>query len=224
MPASQVDPSSSADATANKTRRLQLRRQLRARRRALSTNQQALAARRLQRLLCRQPVFWRSRHLALYLPNDGEIDPRPLLLAALALGKTCYLPVLRGANYNSLYFVRFRPDTPLQRNRFGIPEPRTGGRRLAPALLDLVLMPLVGFDRRGGRLGMGGGFYDRTFAFRQRRASHKPVLLGLAHSCQEVDALPVAAWDIPLDAIVTEHQIIPCRAASAARDFISLPD
>ena len=97
-----------------------------------------------------------------------------------------------------------------QKNRFGIREPVDQKQHQVPAWrLSLVLMPLVGFDPQGNRLGMGGGFYDRTFAYRTRRKTWPgPTLLGVAHHCQKVSALPVASWDIPLDAIITDEQWI----------------
>src|SRR5690625_5462302 len=143
-----------------------LRQEMRARRRNLSPEQHQRAAHSLSNHLVRLPAFGRSRHLALYLPNDGEIDPGPLTLAAWRMGKRCYLPVLHPLDDRRLAFVRYEADTALRPNRFGIREPdfrRTS--RLAPEQLDLVLLPLVAFDRTGDRLDMGGGLYDQTFAF-----------------------------------------------------------
>src|SRR5687767_13746260 len=99
----------------------------------------------------------------------------------------------------------------MRRNRFGIPEPT--GRRCAPQQLDLVLLPLVAFDRRGARLGMGGGFYDRTFAFLRVAGRRKPRLVGLAHHFQEVAQLPREPWDVPLAAIVTERGWVSVKTA-----------
>jgi len=178
---------------------------MRQRRRALSPRQQARAGEQLCQQLVRSPLFWRVRHLALYWPNDGEINPLPLAERAWAMGKHCYLPVLRPWQPRRLWFLRWEPQQTLVPNRFGIPEPPLKtGRRLGAQHLDLVLMPLVAFDRGGGRLGMGGGFYDRTFAFK-RRCNTGPRLLGLAHSCQEVEALRRDNWDIPMDAVVTDQ-------------------
>ncbi|WP_111641405.1 5-formyltetrahydrofolate cyclo-ligase [Marinimicrobium alkaliphilum] len=189
----------------------QLRRQLRARRNTLSTQQQRRAADRLARHLGRHPWLMRSTHIALYLANDGELDPQPLLERLWLMGKHVYLPVLQPLTARQLWFVRYTPTTPLRRNRFGIAEPDPKrSPRLAAEHLQLVLLPLVGFDRCGGRLGMGGGFYDTTFAFKRRQPGRGPVLLGLAHSCQEAPALPMAGWDIPLAAIATENELIVC--------------
>ncbi|WP_312144022.1 MULTISPECIES: 5-formyltetrahydrofolate cyclo-ligase [Stutzerimonas stutzeri subgroup] len=184
-----------------------LRRKLRHARRQLTPAQQRLAARRLYRQLAQHPRFRRARHIALYLPNDGEIDPRLLLQAAQRRGKATYLPVLNPWPRTRMVFQRIEPGEQLRRNRFGILEPviRTARQRRAWAL-DLLLMPLVGFDGKGGRLGMGGGFYDRSLAYRaMRKKSHKPTLLGLAHECQRVDRLPLESWDVALQATVTDQ-------------------
>ncbi|WP_436785567.1 5-formyltetrahydrofolate cyclo-ligase [Stutzerimonas frequens] len=184
-----------------------LRRKLRHARRQLTPAQQRLAARRLYRQLTHHPQFRRARHIALYLPNDGEIDPRLLLQAAQRRGKATYLPVLNPWPRTRMVFQRIKPGERLRRNRFGIFEPviRTARQRRVWAL-DLLLMPLVGFDGNGGRLGMGGGFYDRSLAYRaMRKKSHKPTLLGLAHECQRVDRLPLESWDVALQATVTDQ-------------------
>lgn len=190
---------------ANALNRTQLRRQLREQRRALSRHAQRQAAQGLYRQLAQHPHFRRARHIALYLPNDGEIDPRPLLQAAQKRGKTTYLPVLSPWPRSKMVFQRVRPYERLIKNRFGIPEPRRNPKRQRKVwALDLVLLPLVGFDRHGGRLGMGGGFYDRSLGYRKMRKNwHKPTLWGLAHECQQVDRLAMASWDVPLHATVT---------------------
>ncbi|MGH1374189.1 MAG: 5-formyltetrahydrofolate cyclo-ligase [Cellvibrionaceae bacterium] len=202
-----------------------LRKQLRQGRRKLSRSQQKAAADNLCRQLTRQPLFIRSRHIALYLPSDGEIDPRPIVKAAWKLGKRCYLPVLKPGRDNQLWFIRYQPTTALRKNRFGIFEPKAQYRCTFPAqFLDLVLMPLVGFDENGGRMGMGGGFYDRAFAFKKDRANSivkPPYLLGLAHECQRVEQLQLASWDIPLNAIATDQRLIVNHHSDAKRCFIS---
>jgi 5-formyltetrahydrofolate cyclo-ligase len=193
--------------------RAALRRRLRARRRALTPRARARAARELASVLGAAPLLRGRRRLALYLPNDGEIDPRPAAARLALRGAALHLPCidpLRGGG--RLAFGEVRPGSPLLRNRFGIPEPRATRRR-PPWALDVVLLPLVGFDARGGRLGMGGGFYDRTFAFLRadtaRQRPGRPLLVGLAHACQEVDDLPTAAHDVPLDAVATDRGLIP---------------
>ncbi|UUY09713.1 5-formyltetrahydrofolate cyclo-ligase [Pseudomonas sp. J452] len=183
-----------------------LRRQLRQARRNLSPLQQQQAARALYRQLAQHPLFRRARDIALYLPNDGEIDPRPLLRAAQSRGKAVYLPVLSCWPRTRMRFQRLQLHDRLAANRFRIAEPLSNPKRQRRAwTLDLILLPLVGFDEHGGRLGMGGGFYDRELAYRQLRKNwHKPTLLGLAHECQKVDRLELASWDVRLKAVVTD--------------------
>lgn len=188
--------------------RAALRRLLRRRRRALSPKQQKEAARHLARTLTRQPDVLRARRIAVYLPNDGEIDPGVFVEKARQRGVDVYLPVLHPVHRGRLTFQPWTGSTRLKANRFGIAEPSFRGHRSHPAwALDTVLLPLVGFDSNGGRLGMGGGFYDRTFAFIRHRPRPAPTLIGLAHECQQVDRLPIASWDIPLDAIATARRI-----------------
>ncbi len=183
-----------------------LRRQLREARRSLSPAQQRQAARQLYRQLAQHPLWRRARRVALYLPADGEIDPRPLLQALWRQGKSTYLPVLQAWPPTRMVFQWHGPAQKLRPNRYGIAEPPQDRRRQRRAWsLDLILLPLVGFDAQGGRLGMGGGFYDRSLAYLQRRQHWRsPLLIGLAHECQKVDQLALASWDVPLAAIVTD--------------------
>ena len=184
----------------------QLRKDLRRKRRALSPKQQQTASAMLDRVLNGNFSFIKAKHIAVYLANDGEINPKEVLKRAVAAGKHCYLPVLTPEG--KLWFRRYRPGDRLKANHFGIPEPQQGNWRPAKAL-DLVLMPLVGFDRDGGRLGMGGGFYDKTFEWIKTQPKlSAPKLIGLAHQCQEVDHLELASWDIPLSAVATDIELI----------------
>lgn len=185
-----------------------LRRMLRKARRALTPSEQRQAAHGLYRQLAQHPLFRRAKHVSLYLPTDGEIDPRLLLRAAQRRGKATYLPVLSAWPRTKMVFQRVRPGEKLMPNRFRILEPRVNAKRQRKVwTLDLVLLPLVGFDDAGGRLGMGGGFYDRSLAYLARRQDwRKPRLLGLAHECQKVERLAQASWDVPLAGTVTDKQ------------------
>lgn len=188
--------------------RPQLRRMLRKARRALTPSEQRQAALGLYRQLAQHPLFRRAKHISLYLPTDGEIDPRLLLRAAQRRGKATYLPVLSAWPRTKMVFQRVRPGVKLLPNSFRILEPRVNiSQQRKVWALDLVLLPLVGFDDAGGRLGMGGGFYDRSLAYLARRQSwRKPTLLGLAHECQKVERLVQASWDVPLAGTVTDKQ------------------
>ena len=145
----------------------------------------------------------------MYLPNDGEIDLWPLIHKAWKLGKNVYLPALHKPGLERMVFVKYEQHSHLIRNRFGIPEPQYSRRKvIAHHSLDLVLMPLVAFDQKGNRLGMGGGYYDRTFAYLNTRTRwNKPKLVGTAYDFQEVDSLPSDPWDVPLDGIVTPTRL-----------------
>jgi len=192
--------------TSSTPSRQSLRNTLRQRRRALSRQQQKQASRDLCRQLLRLPEFINARRIAAYLPNDGEIDPRPLLQLAWQLGKSTYLPVLHPLKRGQLQFLPYHAQQTMVLNRFGIPEPVGACEHsCATWTLDLVLAPLVGFDASGNRMGMGGGFYDRTFAFLQQgNRPRQPHLFGVAHQCQQVDQLPSEPWDIAMDKIITD--------------------
>jgi 5-formyltetrahydrofolate cyclo-ligase len=201
--------SSSTSENPSRAEKRELRRILRARRRALPRWVQQRAARRMVHFVLRQSWYRRARTVAAYLANDGEIDPFPLLEKAYAAGKRILLPRLR---QKRLEFVVYRPRASMRRNRFNIPEPI--GAAVPVQQIHVVCVPLVGFDRQGRRLGMGGGFYDRTFArgaVRARinqRAARSPRLIGLAYACQEVTQLPHEAWDVRLAGVITERESI----------------
>lgn len=184
----------------------ELRQSMRAKRRALSPTEQTSAARALLSQLACTSLLRTSRRIACYLANDGEIDPWFVMDRLWSTGKQVYLPVLSRTAHDRLWFAAVTPDTRYRPNRFGIPEPIANETTLVRAQgLDLIFVPLVAFDAGGNRLGMGGGFYDKSLAFLQhRRHWYKPRLFGLAHDFQRVSALPTDAWDIPLDGIVTD--------------------
>ncbi|MEW5770792.1 MAG: 5-formyltetrahydrofolate cyclo-ligase [Pseudomonadota bacterium] len=186
--------------------RKELRQTLRRSRRALQGLDRAWREAAMLEALRLHPVFRYARRIALFWPADGEVDLRPL--ASLTHPRQClYLPIL--AQGSRLRFAPWQIGHPLRPNRFRIPEPRHRPSDLLSAReLDLILMPLVGFDDAGNRLGMGGGFYDRTLAFRHaRRRWRKPLLIGVAFGLQRCPPLPVERWDVPLDGVVTEDGV-----------------
>jgi 5-formyltetrahydrofolate cyclo-ligase len=186
-----------------------LRQQLRKQRRALSAAEQANAGRQLNIQLQSLDVVRQAKLIGLYLVNDGEIDPEYFMQWALERSKHCYLPILNQRG-EPMSFGEYNQGTILEINRFNIPEPVVPKHaRMNASELNLILMPLVAFDGNGNRIGMGGGFYDRTLAFKRQHPYHqRPVLIGLAHEFQAVDKIEPAAWDIPLDGIATEKQTI----------------
>ena len=184
------------------TSRNSLRTTVRQRRQQLSRECQQQAALQLIEQFQQVPELVTSQHIALYLTNDGELDTQPLIHWLWQQQKQLYLPVLHPIVAGYLLFVRYQPDTVLHPNRFGIAEPLAECHNIIPVQqLDMVCTPLVAFDNAGNRLGMGGGFYDRTLS--QLTAPHKVAIIGLAHDCQQVEAVPVDAWDIPLPRIVS---------------------
>lgn len=183
----------------------ELRRLMRERRRHLSRAERRQAAQQLLHQLRQSRHFQHSRHIAVYLTNDGEIDTGPLIRDLQRRGKMLYLPVLHPLRKGHLSFLLWQRNTPMLRNRFGIAEPEFGRSRVMPVrYLQLICMPLVAFDAAGNRLGMGGGFYDRTLGA-VRSAGQQPALLGCAYELQKVAQLPAESWDIPLTAIATEQ-------------------
>lgn len=183
--------------------RQQLRQQLRRQRQQLSPEQQQAAAQALTQHLLQHPAIARAQTIALYLANDGELDPGDFAVWALHQGKQLALPVLHPFSPGHMLFLRYHEHTTLTPNRFGIPEPMLDCQAVLPlASIDVLLLPLVGFDDQGNRLGMGGGFYDRTLAFSHAQ-QRGPYTIGLAHDCQHVPQLPLANWDIPVKEIIT---------------------
>ncbi|EMJ5249664.1 5-formyltetrahydrofolate cyclo-ligase [Klebsiella aerogenes] len=181
--------------------RQQIRQQIRERRRALSAEQQQrFALQAAERMMAYPPVVL-AHTVALYLAFDGELDTQPLIEQLWRAGKRVYLPVLHPFSPGNLLFLHYHPQSQLIFNRLKIYEPKLDVRDVLPlAELDVLITPLVAFDASGQRLGMGGGFYDRTLQnWRQYRL--QPV--GYAHDCQQVDTLPSEQWDIPLPAVIT---------------------
>ena len=199
------------DHTLNSSR---LRREKRALRQALSPATQQRHSQAILTQLIKDRNYRNADRIACYLANDGEVDPYPIIEHAWFLGKTVYLPILsplklsssESSLKNQLYFAPYKANSQLRLNRFNIPEPVCNPSQWKTARqLDLLLVPLVAFDANGNRMGMGGGFYDRSLAYlKHRQYWKKPRLIGLAHECQKVDKLNVESWDIPLGQIISE--------------------
>lgn len=184
------------------TDRTPLRRRLRDQRRATPATIRIAAADGLASQLLSLDALPATGYVAGYWANDGEIGLHVFQLR-LPPGLIYCLPVL---HEDTLRFAPWRAGDPLVTNRFGIPEPDVEpASALEAEAMALVVTPLVGFDTAGQRLGMGGGWYDRSFAFRQH-APAPPLLIGAAFASQQVDALEAAPWDVALDAICTESE------------------
>lgn len=183
--------------------RRDLRRTLRAQRRAVPVVERIAAAQEAAGHLLRFLARRRAGRLAAFVAADGELDPGPAIAAARSLGHRIYLPVVDDGPRGGLRFLETEPGQVLVPNRFGIAEPQAGAACAARSL-DLVLVPLVAYDADGNRLGMGAGFYDRAFAFRRRYGRwRRPVLLGVAWPFQEAAELEPEAHDVSLDGVLT---------------------
>ena len=169
-------------------------------RQAVSAAEREAAAHSAAQLLTATAVFQQSQHIAVYYPMPTEFDSVPIIHAIWAANKKCYLPVLQG---EILQFAEYHSDTALQLNQYKIPEP-LNSPIASLTKLELVLVPLVGFDLQGNRLGMGAGYYDRTFAQKTPQCR----LLGLAYALQECPQLSHDDWDVLLDGVVTEKSIL----------------
>lgn len=178
-----------------------MRAVLRERRRALSSEQQQQAALALASNLQSLSYIQQATRIGLYWPCDGEIDPRFLMQHAALAHVQFFLPVIQDDEAQPLSFMRWQQGDVLKNNRYGIAEP-VQGERITVADLDVLLLPLTGFDAAGNRLGMGGGYYDRALAYKRQFPKKPPYLIGVAHACQQVESLPVEAWDVPLDGVV----------------------
>jgi 5-formyltetrahydrofolate cyclo-ligase len=188
------------------------RSRLRRQRRRLCAQERRLAARRAAAVAASLAAFRYGERIAFYLASDGELDPMPLMQRAVEMGKQCYLPVLHPL-YKRLWFARWQPGDPLQANCYGIPEPVWSRTSLIDSrALTLLIMPLVAFDARCNRMGMGAGYYDRTLAWRLLRRHWKgPTLVGYAYVQQQLPSLQTQPWDVPMDMVITEQAILRCR-------------
>lgn len=196
------EPSASPKAT--------LRARYRARRSKLDRSQRRAWTAELNRHLLSAAPVAAARRVAAYLAFDGEPDIRFTLTQLHRRGVAVMLPVVPDHDQGELSFHSWNPATPLRANRFGVAEPR-GTESMNVARADVVLLPLVAFDRSGGRLGMGAGWYDRSLA----GAGACPLRVGVGWSVQEADALPRDDWDVPLHAVATERGWFTCGKGSA---------
>jgi 5-formyltetrahydrofolate cyclo-ligase len=151
----------------------------------------------------RLPAFAAGKRIALYLPFDRETDTVGLIAAARRRGIRVFVPVISNRRHRRLRFYPLEDKT--GPGVFGIAVPRRMGRPVSPQWLDLIVIPLVGVDGDGRRLGMGGGYYDRALAFRRRRRYWMgPHVAGLAFDCQRTGTAFADGWDLRLDSLATE--------------------
>ena len=171
----------------------------------------ARASARICRHLTCHPLFRRAQRLGLYSATEGEIDLAQLADQARRRHKTCYYPHLGPSSWMHPKMLFVPATLSWRANRYGIAEPVVPFRfAVATQTLNLLLLPLVAFDRCGQRLGRGAGYYDRLLG----PLRSKPTLIGIAYARQEVTLVPHAPHDVPLDYVVTEEGWIDCRAAA----------
>jgi len=181
-----------------------LRRRLQQQRQALTKSQQSVYSQQICQHVAQSDCFKNAQHIAFYTAVKGEANPLPLQQTA---NKSFYLPVLSSTKKFHLIFVKVDASTQYKNNIYSIPEPIYKPKDIiATEKLDLVIMPLVAADRKGNRMGMGGGYYDRSFAFKQIATINTPKLLGFAYDFQLINALNAAPWDIPLEYIATNAE------------------
>jgi 5-formyltetrahydrofolate cyclo-ligase len=191
--------------------RQSIRQQIRQQRNKLSSLQQTQAAQRLTERLIEQTQVKHANNIAVYLANDGELSLTPFIHWCWQQHKQVFIPVLHPFANGCLLFLQYQEYSTMTANKYGILEPKLDVRSVCPiSALDLLLTPLVAFDLHGARLGMGGGFYDRTLAtwHQQRHAKFSNDqtelrVIGIAHDCQQVQRIATECWDIPLPEIIT---------------------
>lgn len=190
-----------------------LRESIKARREQLTPEQVIASSELITDRCLNLPAFQESQHIAIYISHRQEVDTTALIAASWNAHKKVYLPVL-AEDLHHLYFVEYTPDTVLEKNRYGIFEPHyQPSDRINCDELELVITPLVAFDSACHRIGMGAGFYDRSFYFlNQDPRPTKPTLIGLAYDFQKQETLARQPWDVNLNTIVTESQIYSLNA------------
>jgi 5-formyltetrahydrofolate cyclo-ligase len=187
-----------------------LRSQLQQQRNSLTAKQQSLYSKQICQQVFQANCFKNAQHIAFYTPVKGEANPLPL--QSEKTSKSFYLPILSSENKYHLHFVKVDSNTQYKNNIYAIPEPIYSPQDIIPVeQLDLVIMPLVAADKEGHRMGMGGGYYDRSFAFKLNAEVSYPQLLGFAYDFQLVDRLIAEPWDVPLDFIATDREFIEVR-------------
>ena len=173
----------------------------------MSAQQQATAAQNLALNINSLKEYQNAVKIAVYYAVNGEISLEPLIQQAWAEGKQLYLPNL---DQQSLRFSPYPQGQTMRINKFRLPEPDVADEAmLQPEELDLVLAPLVVFDAEGNRIGMGGGFYDRSFSFRKDPNTKTPLLIGVAHEMQREESLEPETWDVRLDRVVSDQAVYP---------------
>lgn len=196
----------------NAAERGEIRRLFDLQRKQLPPRERIIAAQGLRQSLEQLPDFLTDVRVGGYWAVHGEI-PLNLAIAGLASREQQFwLPVLQPGP--SMRFARWATGDAIVSNRFGIPEPEQQGSLIEAQALDLILVPLLAFDRRGYRLGYGGGYYDRVLAERRPPDEGGPLLVGVGYAFQGLEQIEPAPWDLRLDYVATDQELIECQPAS----------
>jgi len=184
--------------------RQQLRTELKQVRASITAEARAAAAKQVSAHLLELPAVQQAKRIGAYFSVHNELPTGPVLTQLQALGKQLALPILHPFSPGQLLFLNYHSDTPMRANAFNIPEPELNVQHVTPLQqLDVLLVPLLGFDAQGNRIGMGGGYYDRTLAAWAKGQYPNLLPIGLAYAEQQVAAIPTETWDIPLPMIIT---------------------
>ena len=189
----------------------EIRQSIREKRRQMDAAVRAAASQQICEAIADRLDFQVATNIGLFLAFDGEQDLHALISTAWARGQRVFLPIVHGMG-QTMSFAACEENTNLVPNRYGIMEPDAAtAQTIRPAELDYVLAPLVAFDAQCHRIGVGGGFYDRTFAFKRAAADNQagtaigPTMIGVAFDWQKLESIQPQPWDVRLDAIVTEN-------------------
>lgn len=197
---------SKASNSANiKTTKTQLRAHFKQKRRNISTFRRKLLAQQAATHLQKSTIFKQAQNIAVYWPSAHEFDAQPIIQSIHQSNKNCYLPIVKPNH--AMHFAQYQRGQVLKPNQYGILEP-DNLKTIRRDLLDLIIVPLLAFNKRGTRLGMGGGYYDRFLAGRKSR---KPVIVGIGYKEQECANLTRQTWDVKMDKLSINGKIFNCR-------------
>jgi len=184
-----------------------IRKEIRKKRNNLTNLTQHIGSKNVLSQLKKLPILESAQNIAIYLSADGELNTQPIIEYLWQKKINVYLPVIHPFSKGFLLFLKYDPNTEMVKNRFNIQEPKLNQTQIIPiAQLDLIFTPLVAFDENGQRLGMGGGYYDRSLE-KWFKTGKGAIPIGIAHDCQRVDNIPNEEWDVPLSMIITPSKV-----------------
>jgi len=172
-------------------------------RNSLNSQQQAKHSLLSVKRLLQTDFLQNSQKIAVYLSQDGELDTKLLIENLWSQGKQLFLPKILDSN--KMVFVEYSSKSYLSKNKFNMLEP-TSHKNISLDDLDLVIMPLTAFDKNGNRIGMGGGYYDKSLQL-NKDLSSPALLVGWAHQCQQLNNIKPNPWDIRMNAVITETNL-----------------